>query len=416
MPGVNTPDVGGGGGGDGGSAAGAQHGSGGPHPPMMVIPPKFRAGIKKTLGYNGPWRLPSTEAKDILKDYLREVKDDGNNTSGLSPTEQALIDVLNNLAGSGSSSSSSSSSANQGLTEKQKANLRNSYLNIIQTWFGSHAVTKNLRNLVETGVKQEWSTTSFMVHLRSTAEYKHQFPGIGGRDGVSEASYNRMYDQYLSAARKVGLNVSRQQFGIVFKRHVEFSEWQTRMDFFERASRNRDYFKQLERVAEARGLIKPNEKFTERDIFNLMTHRGSPAIERLMEESQVRFQLKSIGLTVGKHGDIARGRVLSFIQDMEAQGVETEQLNNQAFASLAQKVQEVLPSSDLYGMGITKQDLFTLEFGGGNEQKRATIAEQVRRVLATVESEKQPTVLPTLIEDEGGSRLSSGAITRPTGL
>jgi len=300
------------------------------------------------------------------------------------------------------------------MTAKQKANLRNSFLNALYNLFGNKAeITKNLLNLVDQGVQQEWNSDSFMVHLRATKEYKAFFPGIGSRPGMTEAEYNDAYQAFYDLAKGNKMNLGRDQFGALVKQGVAYEEWQVRMTFMDRAERSKQYFQQLEEVAKARGLIKPNEKFNMHDLYELMTHRGSPALERLMEESNISYQLESAGLTLGKKGDVSRKQVLSLMNRFEVNGTEAEMATNETFAQLAQNIKMILPEAARIGAGLTAKDLFTLEFGGKGQED---IAHQVQAIVATIDAEKVPKVGPQLVEDQTGSRLLTGSPKRPTGL
>jgi hypothetical protein len=297
------------------------------------------------------------------------------------------------------------------MSAQQKANLRSSYLEILHTW--GISVSGNMNQLMNQAIAQEWSTTNFMQHLRKTKDYKQQFPGINSADGMSEAAYNAKYQQFMEDAKMAGVKLSRSQFGSLVRGDVRYEEWKMRVDFQQKVERNKDYFQALQDVAHARGLIKPKDKLTKKELWKLMTRRGNPALERLMEESNVSYQLEAAGLSIGKKGDIARGQVLKFIKTIETDGIQAESLTAEAFAGLAEKVKTVLPAADQIGYGITKGDLFQLEFGG---PRQAEVGRHVENILKSVEFQNQPKVNSILVEDEGGSRLTGGSPQRQAGL
>jgi hypothetical protein len=383
---------------------------------MVTIPKKDRAQFRAG-GYYGPWTMTEDEASALIRDLTQGGGDGGGEDQS---TVDTVLDILGGLLGGdggGSSGSGGLTAAQKKQRQRQRRQrdraLHDSFVTIIKQW--GLDFSDNLKNLIELGVSRQWGTTSFLLHLRKTAEYKQMYPGIKGPDGVrmSEAQYNSMYNQFVQELRHTNFNLSRQMFGGMVEDRMPLAEWRMRVGFLERATRNRDFFQQLEKTAQARGIIDPKQKFNARDLYMIMTHRASPEVEKLLEEANVRHQLKSVGFTVGKRGAIARSTMLDFVRTIEGQGGEAEALTSKSFANLAKTARTVLPAAKLIGAGITKEDLFTLEFGGDRQNE---IARHVQGILESNKLEEQPNVNPVLIEDEGGSRLLSGTIKRSTGL
>ena len=379
---------------------GEGHGTtGGGESTDITIKDSLYARMQEAFNYAGPQTVTAARYDELIKKY--------NSVAGGNPDNPQY-------PGTSPTGTSSSGGGTAPMTAKQKANLRNSFLNVLYNMFGNKAeITKNLLNLVDQGVQQEWNSDSFMVHLRATKEYKTFFPGIGSRPGMTEAEYNGEYQAFYDLAKHNKLNLGRDQFGALVKQGVAYEEWQVRMTFMDRAERSKQYFQQLEEVAKARGFIKPNEKFNMHDLYQLMTHRGSPGLERLMEESNISYQLESAGLTVGQKGDISRKQVISLMNRFEVNGTEAEMSINTDFAQLAQNIKTILPEAQLRGLGLTPRDMFTLEYGGPGQDD---IAKQVQNLVATIDAEKLPKVNPQLVEDATGSRLLTGVPKRPTGL
>ena len=376
-----------------------------PPPKYIVIPPSQRK-VLKDLGYNGPWKVTKQRARELLK----MVQDSGGGNPP-SDDQQNFLELLASLLGGGSGGSSGSS-APRGLSPEQKRNLRNSYLEQLTDW--GIGVTGNLDNLMDKGVNEEWSLTSFVTYLRKTEEYRKQFVGIFEKDGglrMSEAQYLAQYKQFSNMAARADFKLSREQFGALIRRNVAADEWQTRTIFLERITRSKQFFDQVEAVARARGILKPKEKLSKKSLYDAMLRRGSPQIERLLEESNVRYQLEQAGFVVGAQGSIGRKMVLNLIKRVEAGGGEAEMMDSKTFADLAEKAKTVIPTARQHGMNLTKRDLFILEFGGPGRQE---IARYVENILTSAQREEQePKGQPQLIEDAGGSRLASGAITSP---
>jgi hypothetical protein len=379
-----------------------------PHPhieTMTTIPTGMRAAITAATGYSGPWTVSRLMAADILTDYEASQEDVAGGA------DQDIVDLLNAVGSLLSGGGSGGGSGAQGLSAKQKANLRNSYLSYLDQL--GIELTKNLQNLMDQGINQEWSTTSFLVHLRQTKEYKVQFPGINTVDGMSEAQYNSEYRAYQDLAESAGYSLSREQFNVLLKKHIPIREWNIRLEFQKRVARDPKFFKQLEVVARSRGIIGPKEQLSRKDLFDLMTRRGNPALEKLMEEANVRYLLRSIKFTIGPEGDVSRKQLLTFIQGIEGQGGDAESLTGQDFARLAETVRTVLPASRQMSAGLTKRDMFVLEFGGPGQNE---IARRAKAVLESVATEDERRVKSVLVQDEDGTRLLSGTPIRPTGL
>lgn len=367
----------------------------------ITIPRNLRGYITQWTGYNGPWRMPRGEANALLRDAQNAQQEA---EGAATPPGGTTIIVTGGSSG-----------GSAGMSAKQKANLRNSYLAMLQS-FGIN-LTKNLNNLMDRGVGQEWSTTSFLIHLRRTAEYKHQFPGIRSSDGTSEAQYNAQYKAFADEAKAAGITLTRAQFGLLFKKDVRAADWQIRVEFMKRAKNNKAFFDQLELVARARGIIKPKEQLSKKELYDAMLHKGNPKIEKLLEEANTRYQLDSLGFTVGKDGDIGRKMLLNFIKRMETDGFDVEAANSEAFAGLAEKVRTVLPAAEQIGAGITKRDLFELEFGADNA-RRQEIAQHVQGILDSYDQRAEKLVKPLVTEREGGHTgiVGIGGLSGPAGL
>lgn len=375
-------------------------GPGGDRETMVIISERWRPALQ-ALGYFGPWEVTRREAVGYIEDAKKYLEEQGQDLPGTPDVPQLPGDTIINVGGS---------SGPVGMTAAQKRNLRNAFLNQLRAW--GINVTKNIENLVEKGVTQEWSMDSFVLYLRATDEYQRVFQGIEHTKGQfrSEDEYIRQYDIYQKMAAKADYELSRSQFALLLKKGVDAEEWNTRTIFLDRITRNGQFFSQVEKVAQARGILKPKENLSPKELYDVMLHKGSPQIERLLEEANVRFQLKGAGFMVGA-GGVGRKQVLSFIRKLEGSGIEAEALTPDYFAGLAEKLKEVIPIAKQIGMNVTKRDLFTLEFGGPG---RNEIARYVENALASHEAEEAGTAgAPMLIQDEGGSRLLSGAIERP---
>ena len=375
----------------------------------VTIPKKYRADITNLLGYDGPWTIKAYQAREIMQ-QLTQAQNQGGDTGG--DEGDILGDIINALgAALGSGSGGSSGSGSAGMTAKQKANLRNSYIAMLQSF--DMGLTKNMKALVDQGVRQEWSTTSFLVHLRQTKDYKQHFPGIRSGGTMSEAAYNAQFRQYQEAAKSDGVQLSRQQFGTLVRKNVGINEWRMRVEFLHRSTKSKEFFNQMEIAARKLGIIKPNSQLSKKELFNAMVRKGDPRLEKLMEEANVRYLLESINFTVGPQGDIGRKALLGFVKGLEAQGIDAEGLTSQDFAGLADKMKTVIPAARRIGAGITDRDLWTLEFGGPGQQE---IARHAEAILATEGAEDEMRSRAVVVEDNLGSRVLGGTPQAPKGL
>jgi hypothetical protein len=314
-------------------------------------------------------------------------------------------DITINVTGGGSGGGGGGGYA--GMSPEQKRNLREAYIAILHDW--GIAINGNMNNLMSNGVNQEWSTTAFINHLRGTKEYKAAFPGI--LKGQAESTYLGAWDTFRTIAASHGLTLKKSQFGTLNKHNVGATEWDMRATFAERAERNKEFFNYLETAARRAGILKPNEKFKQRDMWEIMTGRGSRPVEKLVEQANAQMQLAHAGITVGRGGDITRQQFTKFLRQAEGQGIEAEYFDATTFAGLAERIRTVIPAADRVGAGITKGDLFTLETNGRGADR---IARQAEQILNSWEKEKQANVNPILVEEEAGkTRLLGGSLAPP---
>lgn len=373
----------------------------------VYIPDQYHKQMRQN-GYDGPWWVWNTELDDLYSQYRDSGGGGGGGTSGGGTSGGGTS------GGSSGGSSSGGSSGGGGMSPEARANLRASYLKILQDW--GIKVTSNMNALMNRGVSRQWSTTNFIINLRRTADYRQAFPGINSGEGISEAKWLAAYDRAEELAKSYGMKLSRTQFGTLYKKDVGMEEWEMRLQFMEKVRRpgNKEYFDALQQAAKQLGIIKPKDKLTKKELFKLMTRRGHPKLEKLMEQSIVTAELNKLGFTVGEGGDVTRKMMLNFIKNVENQGGQAEMLTAQDFAELAAHVENTLPTAELLGAGLTKRDLAEMALGGPRANE---IAKSVQNLLASKQLEDQPNVNPQLVEDgTGHTRLTGASPRRPTGL
>ena len=330
----------------------------------------------------------------------------------------ALNDFLNSIdggsSGGGSGGSggggSSGSGGSAGLTAEQKSMLRANYLEVLRRW-GLGPGQAGLGNLVDHAVNSEWSTTQFIQALRKTKAYHQTFPGIRWREGMTEGEYIRMYGAYRELSGNIGFKLQRAQFGVLLRKGVTASEFKVRIDALDRIKTYRPLLNEFEEVLKARGLLRTaagkNKQLTMRELFRFVTKQGDPRWESLWQESVVRQGLEDAGLKIGRGGDFTRKEILKLIRQVDTPQRGVENLTLQDFQKLAENIQEVMPLSQLYGKGVTKQDLAVLALGGKGAPK---IAERVQEILAQRNLSNEEKAAPQLVQTQKGSQLNYGGL------
>lgn len=360
-----------------------------------------QAGYNVTLDWVTRQMEAGLTAQQIVARAQRQFGGDGGGGGGAPSLEDILGDAGIGGGGSGGSSGGGGGSSGPSAEDlaKQRRMLRANYSEILRRW-GLSPNDGGLGNLIDHAVGAEWSTTEFMQAIRRTKAYKRQFAGIRWREGMTEGEYIRLYGRARETAKDFGRGLSRQQFGIMLKKGIELNEFEVRLKFFERVQRSPGLKAAVEATLRASGGLGPKEKFTIGDLYRLATRKGDPRWERIIEESVVRQGFQSAGLTIGRKGDFTRKEMLRLINQVEGGGAgDVEALTLQDFQKLATTIQEVMPLSQLYGMGVTKHDLAVLSLGGRGADK---IAQRVDEILATRNLQNEAPAQPQLQQKQGG--------------
>ena len=355
-------------------------------PDLLRLPTDIYNALVRA-GYTGSRYIYETEVQAILKQY------NITGTEGNDPTGGGL-DLSGLLGGGGGFST--------GPSPADLRNLRASFLEVLHQW--DLNLDKNMQNLVQMGVNQEWSTTNFMQHVRQTKAYKQQFAGI--QRGQSEAAYLYAYEQYRDRMQDIGKKLTTQQFGLLQKRGVDYEEWSARVDALDRVSKDADLFADFGAVLKARGLI--SGKFTMKDAVNFVRRKSSPQFEKVWEEASFTSGLERAGFQFGEDGDMSRKSLISMLQGFEARnpGAEVENLGDEFYGQLAERVLTLLPASRIANFGLTKSDILELQLGG---PRAASIAQTVNQILANAERAKAgPSAKPQAQPTQTGSLSVAG--------
>jgi hypothetical protein len=225
-----------------------------------------------------------------------------------------------------------------------------------------------------------------MQAVRKTKSYKQAFVGIQWKTGMTEAEYMRLYGQYRELAGNAGRKLTKQQFGSLLQKGVTGSEFKLRVDALDRMNHQQGLFNAFEQVLKARGIIKPKQELSKNELYKFITRRGDPLWERVWQEAVVTQGFKSAGISVGKGGDFTRKELIGLINQVDTSKSEVENLTTADFQKLATMIQEKLPLSQLYGKGVTKQDLAVLALGG---RGAVEIAQRVQEIDAEFNLSKE---------------------------
>lgn len=299
--------------------------------------------------------------------------------------------------GTGGSSGGGVSAADK---KRALANAQAGFEQMVRTW--GIEMTPKLASMVERAAKAGWNSSAFVSALRGTEEYKKQFPGIQWKKGMSEATYNSQYAAFQGKAQDAGYRLGRAGFAVALKKGIDSTEWTLRVGAIRQIKANQALFGEFRNELAARGIIKPNEKLDPKELYKLVTRRGSQQWTSIWNESTVATGLEGIGISVGKGEDISRKDLVQMLK------VPVSQLNpgevvNIDYAQLAATASKALPASRLYGLGVTKKDLVAMALGGKNAAKTA---ERVNLAIGTAEA--------TATEQRAVPQLNQGGMSMGT--
>lgn len=246
--------------------------------------------------------------------------------------------------------------------------------------------SKSLEALAQQGLAGKWDITTLQNSLYQTKAFHQAFVGIFNKDGsmkMQPGTYLAMKSQFQQYADRYGLPaVTAKQMGYLFKNNVSVSEFSTRAAAEASIQNNAGYFDAFNETLKAQG-IKPLT--TKQQLFNFVMGKAAPVYQSIWDEAATRAQADKIneGLVTG--AQLERGDVLQ-IENL-SRNPETGQINlaqqGQNFQQLAADFRKVYPQSQIQGMGLSKQDLIELEFGGS---RQAAVAEKVQQIMANADA------------------------------
>lgn len=282
----------------------------------------------------------------------------------------------------GSSGGGGSSGSGMTAAEERRMllNAQAGFEQIVRTW--GIQTTPELQSMIERAAKGKWSSAAFMSALRGTKEYKQQFPGIQWQKGMSEAAYNAQFRAYQGKAQDAGYRLGRKEFAVALKKGIDSTEWNLRVGAIRQIKANAPLFEEFRMELARRGIIKPNEKLSNKELYNLVTRRGSSQWTNIWNVSSVSAGLEGIGITVGRGEDLGRKELMQLLKVPVSQ-LNPGELVQIDYAQLASTAAKALPASRLYKMGVTKADLVKMALGGKDAAK---IADRVNLAIGTAQA------------------------------
>lgn len=313
-------------------------------------------------------------------------------------------------SGGGSSSGSSGGTSApqtqaQVLAERraQRAieELRRSYLEVLRRW--GLRPNKNLLNLVEKGIRGAWSSTTFIAMLRQTPEYRKQFRGIQWRTGMTEGQYLSTFAQYKARAQDIGEHLTRQEFGKMLKRGVEFDEFSDRVDALAAIDEFSPLWQQMKFELEQSGVSFKGGTPNKKELSKVLMRIGSELFEKLYERAFVTTNLERVaGIDVVERGKgetavpdtygISRKDMLKIIGSVEAlsPGFEVESLTGQDWAQIGSELRE-FDFEYMRRYGLTTKEYLNAKLGGPGAAKGI---QKAKHVQETQEAFFDPRAIP----------------------
>jgi hypothetical protein len=239
-------------------------------------------------------------------------------------------------------------------------------------------LTDEIRDLIDKAVRRSWTIDEFLGHVYSSETFIDTFPGIFRADGtlkMNAAEYLQAFDQYASLAQSAGIKIDKKIFGNLIAGDTSYAEFNDRVSAVESVIDNKVYLDAFRDTLRSMGIsVKGME--TPQDYADFVMGRSTKRFYNLYEELQVRGAAGMAGLT--NLGERTVNKIVGAVESKDMSPAELEE----HFKSLANKIRTVLPASQLAGLGISKKDLVTLEFGGAN---RDAIEDRVTQAISNYE-------------------------------
>lgn len=222
-----------------------------------------------------------------------------------------------------------------------------------------------------------WTQTEFLFHLRQTRFYQEAFPGIMDRHGrlrMSEAQYIAQRRQFEDIAATLGLRLSDAMIEQLFEREISPAVFRIRAQAVRTLRDNPVLFDQFREVLSRHG----ERQLKREGLLRFITGLGPQRWYDIWQEAQARAAVVQAGLQVGK-GELGVGKKM--VERLAGQFSPADL--QKGFEELAGLFLEVLPESQIRGMGLSKETLAQAVFGG---KRAAQAREIVRRLQETIQA------------------------------
>ena len=253
------------------------------------------------------------------------------------------------------------------------------YRNILVSW--QVPLTKEVQAFMNQLAQQKMNTSQFVTAFRQTKAYAQKFPGIFRRDGtmrMTETQYISGYNSSRDFAASLGRRLSPQAYGLAIKNGNSPSEIKMKLTVADKLKEFRPQLNQFNEYLLATGKIKKPLGRKDLEDF-LMKRRGD--LEREWDIANTSFKLQAqAGFDVGKPktgADMSFKNLDKTLKRFKALGGNVQDVD---FAEMGRLIRDVIPKSDLYGMGIREKDIVQMAFNGKNAN---AIADKVSQVLTT---------------------------------
>ncbi len=245
-------------------------------------------------------------------------------------------------------------------------------------------IDPELQRLVDHAVANGWSKSAFQYQLYKSDTFTKAFPGIFNQDGslkMSPSSYISQLNSYQSYAAQAGVNLSTQQAGFLFQNNVSPAEFSVRAQAEQSLNTNKDMFAAFGKELQRLGLA-PQGGLSRSDLFKFVMGEGNAQWYKVWQDASSRYAGQQAGIHFGNaqqgYTNIGKGQA----EKIASKGLSASQMSTD-YAALAKDLTTTLPMSRIQKMGLSKQDLIELEFGGS---RQASVANKVQQILA---NEKQ---------------------------
>lgn len=240
----------------------------------------------------------------------------------------------------------------------------------------------NYANLIDQANRKGWSHAEFKSQVQNSRAFQESHPGIHDNNGnlrMSPAEYQAQKKAYNQAAHAIGLhNLDDNQIGELIKKDVSAQELSDRLEAIKRIEEYKPALRQFKQALEARGINADKLNLNNNDnLADFILGLGPKKFYKIWEGATIGTAAFQAG--VDTHHAAERWLAKSIPGHMSEVELQAH------FKNIAQHIQTTVPLSKIHGFGLSRRDLYVLEFGGKTKKGKtqAQIGETVQRILDT---------------------------------